>query len=125
MRPLRTTWILLLGTLIGGGFYFLLIDTASLPEVSQLAFGLLVGDGFDHLISTHSDMPVDAPHWQHDLMSPERSIPGKRMLIVGVHQRSVDVEHRNRHARGSTQGASLKTHAHRPSAWERTVRGSM
>lgn len=37
MRPLRMAWILVLGTLIGGGFYFLLIDTASLPEVYVLA----------------------------------------------------------------------------------------
>lgn len=42
MRPLRTAYILLLGILIGGGFYFLLIDTASLPEVYLLA-GVAVG----------------------------------------------------------------------------------
>lgn len=42
MRPLRTAWILLLGVLIGGGFYFLLIDTASLPELYVLA-GVAVG----------------------------------------------------------------------------------
>jgi hypothetical protein len=37
MRVLRTGWILALGVLIGGGFYFLLIDTASLPELYVLA----------------------------------------------------------------------------------------
>jgi hypothetical protein len=37
MRALRTAWILVLGVLIGGGFYFLLIDTASLPELYVLA----------------------------------------------------------------------------------------
>lgn len=37
MRALRTAWILVLGVLIGGGFYFLLIDTASLPELYALA----------------------------------------------------------------------------------------
>lgn len=55
MRPLRTAWIVLLGGLIGGGFYFLLIDTASLPEVYLLAgvavacavaFGLAREQGF-------------------------------------------------------------------------------
>jgi hypothetical protein len=42
MRALRTVWILVLGVLIGGGFYFLLIDTASLPELYLLA-GVAVG----------------------------------------------------------------------------------
>lgn len=37
MRALRTAWILTLGLLVGGGFYFLLIDTASLPELYALA----------------------------------------------------------------------------------------
>jgi hypothetical protein len=37
MRSLRVSWILILGVLIGGGFYFLLIDTASLPELYVLA----------------------------------------------------------------------------------------
>ena len=37
MRALRMAWILTLGLLIGGGFYFLLIDTASLPELYALA----------------------------------------------------------------------------------------
>jgi hypothetical protein len=37
MRALRMAWILALGLLIGGGFYFLLIDTASLPELYALA----------------------------------------------------------------------------------------
>jgi len=42
MRALRVAWILVLGGLVGGGFYFLLIDTASLPEVLVLA-GVAVG----------------------------------------------------------------------------------
>ncbi len=42
MRALRVAWILVLGGLVGGGFYFLLIDTASLPEVYVLA-GVAVG----------------------------------------------------------------------------------
>lgn len=37
MRALRTSWILVLGVLIGGGSYFLLIDTTSLPELYVLA----------------------------------------------------------------------------------------
>lgn len=37
MRALRTAWILTLGLLIGGGFYLLLIDTPSLPELYALA----------------------------------------------------------------------------------------
>ena len=42
MRALRTCWILVLGALIGGGFYFLLIDTSSLPELYVMA-GVAVG----------------------------------------------------------------------------------
>ena len=42
MRGLRTSGIVILGGLLGGGFYFLLIDTASLPEVYLLA-GVAVG----------------------------------------------------------------------------------
>jgi hypothetical protein len=42
MRALRTAWVFTLGVLIGGGFYFLLIDTASLPELYVLA-GVAVG----------------------------------------------------------------------------------
>jgi hypothetical protein len=34
---LRRVWIVALGILIGGGFYLLLIDTASLPELYVLA----------------------------------------------------------------------------------------
>jgi hypothetical protein len=37
MRALRTAWILVLGILVGGGFYFVLIDTASLPELYLMA----------------------------------------------------------------------------------------
>ena len=37
MRALTMAGILSLGLLIGGGFYFLLIDTASLPELYALA----------------------------------------------------------------------------------------
>jgi len=37
MRAVRTAWILVLGVLIGGGFYLLLIDTAALPELYALA----------------------------------------------------------------------------------------
>jgi hypothetical protein len=42
MRALRSGWVLVLGVLLGGGFYFLLIDTASLPELYALA-GVAVG----------------------------------------------------------------------------------
>lgn len=42
MRALRTVSILVLGALLGGGFYLLLIDTASLPELYALA-GVAVG----------------------------------------------------------------------------------
>jgi multisubunit Na+/H+ antiporter MnhE subunit len=37
MRALRRVWFVTLGLLIAGGFYLLLIDTASLPELYALA----------------------------------------------------------------------------------------
>lgn len=39
---IRRAWIVSLGLLIGGGFYLLLIDTASLPELYALAGVALV-----------------------------------------------------------------------------------
>jgi hypothetical protein len=68
---------------------------------------------------------VDAPHWQDDLMPPERSIPGKRMLVVGVDQRAIDVEHSDCHGRGSTRSAVQKTLVRDASACESAPLGTM
>ena len=50
MRALRTTWILVLGGLIGGGFYLLLIDITDLPELYALA-GVAVGCAIAFLLA--------------------------------------------------------------------------
>jgi hypothetical protein len=47
---LRRVWIVVLGVLIGGGFYLLLIDTASLPELYVLA-GVAPACGLLFLVS--------------------------------------------------------------------------
>jgi hypothetical protein len=47
---LRRVWIVALGVLIGGGFYLLLIDTASLPELYVLA-GVALTCGLLFLVS--------------------------------------------------------------------------
>jgi hypothetical protein len=47
---IRRTWIVLIGLLIGGGFYLLLIDTRSLPELYVLA-GVALACGLLFLIS--------------------------------------------------------------------------
>jgi multisubunit Na+/H+ antiporter MnhE subunit len=47
---LRRAWIVVLGILIGGGFYLLLIDTASLPELYVLA-GVALACGLLFLVS--------------------------------------------------------------------------
>lgn len=47
---LRRVWIVTLGVLIGGGFYMLLIDTASLPELYAMA-GVALACGLLFLLS--------------------------------------------------------------------------
>jgi hypothetical protein len=47
---IRRAWIVVLGILIGGGFYLLLIDTASLPELYVLA-GVALTCGLLFLLS--------------------------------------------------------------------------
>jgi multisubunit Na+/H+ antiporter MnhE subunit len=46
----RQIWALTRGVLLGGGFYFLLIDTASLPELYALA-GVAVGAAIAFFVS--------------------------------------------------------------------------
>jgi hypothetical protein len=86
---------------------------------------VLVGERLDYLVASHSDVPVDAPHWKHDLMAPECSIPGKRVLVVGVHQRSVDVKHADRHFGGSTREGWQETSGGVASACTRRYQGTM
>src|SRR5579884_1366083 len=81
MRRLRTAWILLLGILIGGGFYFLLIDTASLPELYLLA-GVAVGCAIAFLLAREQgfvESRVD-PRW---LLSSWRVLT-KIPLDIGI-----------------------------------------
>lgn len=64
MRALRTVWILTLGLLIGGGFYFLLIDITSLPELYAMA-GVALGCGVTLLLARgqgFSEAWID-PRW--------------------------------------------------------------
>jgi hypothetical protein len=51
---LLRAWVLTLGILIGGGFYLLLIDTASLPELYAMA-GVALACGLLFLISREQD----------------------------------------------------------------------
>jgi hypothetical protein len=41
-------------------------------------------------------MPVDAPEREDDAMAAEGSEPGNRVVVVGVDERAVDVEYRDR-----------------------------
>src|SRR6476660_4531458 len=65
--------------------------------VSVLLLGPVVGQGGDQLIAAHPDVTVDSPHRQHDAVLAKRAVPGDRMVIVGVDERPVDVEHGNGH----------------------------
>jgi multisubunit Na+/H+ antiporter MnhE subunit len=61
---IHRTWLLLLGMLVGGGFYMVLIDSADLPELIVFA-GVAVGCGVAFLVS-HEQGVVEArvnPLW--------------------------------------------------------------
>ena len=65
--------------------------------VAVLAVEALAGEGGDELVAAHPDVPVDAPQRQDEAVRPERAVPGDRVVVVGVHQRAVDVHHRRGH----------------------------
>jgi hypothetical protein len=52
------------------------------------------------LAAADPNVPVDAPHWDHNPMAPKDSIPGIRVPVVGLYQPS---EHRDRHLAASPQ----------------------
>ena len=47
----------------------------------------------DEPVTTHADGPVDAPHGDVDADVVERACPGDGVVVAGVEQRPVDVEH--------------------------------
>jgi hypothetical protein len=59
--------------------------------------GPLVGQRLHNLIAAHPDIAVNQPHRQHDPVPAEGAVPGERVLVVGVDERPVDVEHGDRH----------------------------
>ena len=66
--------------------------------LALLSLCALVGQCGDQLIAAHPDVAVDAPYRQHDPVVPERPVPRDRVLVVGVDERAVDIEDRDRRA---------------------------
>src|ERR1700730_8713510 len=65
------------------------------PHLLSVAqFELLARHGGHDLIRAHADMPVDPPHGYHGPVLAERPKPSDRVLVVGIDQRSVDIEDR-------------------------------
>lgn len=56
MRVFRSAWSFLIAALIGGGFYFLLIDITGLPELWTLA-GVSVACGVAGVLARGEDFP--------------------------------------------------------------------
>jgi hypothetical protein len=77
--------------------------------VAKLALGLLAAQGGHHLVAAHADVAVDAPDRQDDVVGDERAKPGDRVLIIGIHQRAVDVENGGAHARPNTPSSRSHT----------------
>ena len=73
--------------------------------VAVLAVEALTGEGGDQLIAAHPDVPVDAPQRQDEPVRAERAVPGERVVVVGVHQRAVDVQDRRGHGVYATERA--------------------
>ena len=71
--------------------------------VAHLALEPLVAERRDELIAAHPDVAVNAPQRKHDPVPAKRPIPGQSVVIVGVHERPVDVEDR---CRGSHEQVS-------------------
>jgi hypothetical protein len=46
----------------------------------------------EHLVSARADQPVQPPHRIGLAHQAQRSVPGERMLIVGIDERPVNVE---------------------------------
>ena len=65
-------------------------------RVAGRLLDLDAGDRLDQHVATHPDVAVDPPQRRGDLVVAKRAVPGKRMVVVGVDERPVDVEDRRR-----------------------------
>jgi hypothetical protein len=103
VRSLRLAWILGLGVLIGGGFYFLLIDTASLPELYVLA-GVAVACGLAFVLAREQGFAEGriVPWW---LLHSWRVVPKIPLDIVTLCLEAVSQLAAPRSARGVFRAA--------------------
>ena len=65
------------------------------------------GERVDELVAAHPDVAVDPPQRRRGAVAAKGSVPGDRVVVVGVDERPVDVEDRGAHARSlPTAGGS-------------------
>jgi hypothetical protein len=62
--------------------------------VTGFALELLTGQRLDQLVPTHAEVAMDTPDGQRQLVLTEGHVPRHRVLVVGIHQRAIDVEDR-------------------------------
>ncbi|MEJ7741802.1 MAG: hypothetical protein WKF73_04170 [Nocardioidaceae bacterium] len=78
------------------------------PQVVAVRLlGLRTGDSLDELVATHADRPVDAPQGRRDVEVAKCRVPRERVLVVGVDERSVDIEN-DRADHGSPPGCDIE-----------------
>ena len=58
----------------------------------MLLLDLIAGDGGDELVAAHADVAVDSPDRRRHVVLAKSAVPGDRVLVVGVDERSVDVK---------------------------------
>jgi hypothetical protein len=63
------------------------------PDVLALVLlDLVAAERIDEVVAAHADVAVDAPDRQQLAVLAEGAVPGDRVVVVGVDERSVDVE---------------------------------
>ena len=81
------------------------MGVAELVAVGVL--GLLAEQRRDELVAAHADVAVDLPDRRPVAMLAEGAVPGDRVLVVGVDQGAVDVEHDRRLAAHQATASSV------------------
>src|SRR5215217_132645 len=88
-------------------------DAVALPVLDPLA-----GHRGHQLVAAHADVAVDPPHRHGQAVLAEGAVPGDGVVVVGVDQRAVDVQHRDRwRHRRTAQRRSVLARASACSAW--------
>ena len=61
----------------------------------------LAGQCGDDLVTAHSNVTMNAPNRHDDLVPPQRTKPGERVLIVRIDKRAIEIEECRRRKRST------------------------